>query len=232
MPTVQAVAVEQRLPSVFGEIGSVAMVLSVIAFVLREEEPAQSQTKQESGDHEMTAYQNREVVRSARGGAGGGVSGAIWQGTAIFCPAQSTGRWTKATCGEQLRGPRARGSMRSRLGVSRVVQCGGMLLGYTVKRSTGSRTLQVLPVLLLLMFSSCSDGRPSVREATERFHKLYPEAEVTGARESEDEAVARSFVFKYRRQGSALEKEIEIQFMRDDNTGRWKPQPAPPPELP
>lgn len=79
---------------------------------------------------------------------------------------------------------------------------------------------------------SCSDGRPDAAEAKRRFQSLYPDVDVVDVRISEDEVVATSFRFSYRKRNSDAVKEIELQFMKDSASGRWEPQPAPPKELP
>ena len=89
-----------------------------------------------------------------------------------------------------------------------------------------------LAILLLPGLLSCSDGRPEATEARAQFQSLYPGVDVTDVQITEDEVVARSFRFRYRKKSSDVEKEIEIQFMKDDSTGRWGPKPAPPSELP
>jgi hypothetical protein len=85
---------------------------------------------------------------------------------------------------------------------------------------------------ILLLLAGCSDGRPDFSEAKKQFEQLYPRVQVVSMRISEDEVVARSFRFSYRKPGDKSEKEIEIQFMENPNTKRWSPNPVPPRELP
>jgi hypothetical protein len=48
---------------------------------------------------------------------------------------------------------------------------------------------------------------------------------------SEDEAIARSFEFTYRKQGESETKKIEIQYMESD-AGPFEMRPKPPKVLP
>jgi len=100
-------------------------------------------------------------------------------------------------------------------------------------RTNIARTVALLlGMLLLLIPLSCSDGRPEIAEARAQFQALFPDAEVTQIRITEDEVVARSFTFRYRKRNSSVEKEIDIQFMQNSSTRRWEPIPAAPKELP
>lgn len=87
-------------------------------------------------------------------------------------------------------------------------------------------------VLLIFLAAACSDGRPGIKEAEKQFNQMYPGAQVTSIRIMEDEVVARSFKFRYRKPGLMAEKEIEIQFMKKPTTQQWVPSPEPPKELP
>lgn len=55
---------------------------------------------------------------------------------------------------------------------------------------------------------------------------------VMGVYQSEEEVVASSFRFRFKKSAAEPEREIEIQFMEDPNTKEWVPNPAPPKELP
>ena len=108
-----------------------------------------------------------------------------------------------------------------------------MLFHSPNQRTNFARTVALLLGILFLLISlSCSDGRPEIAEARAQFQALFPEAEVTQVRITEDEVVARSFTFRYRKRNSSIEKEIGIQFMQNNSTRRWEPMPAPPKELP
>jgi hypothetical protein len=90
-------------------------------------------------------------------------------------------------------------------------------------------------ILILIGFGglvSCSGfRRPSIEEAKTNFLQRYPEAGVIDVRISEDEVVARSFEFTYRRTGDHVSKKIDIQFMESD-TGSYEMRPSPPDQLP
>lgn len=89
-----------------------------------------------------------------------------------------------------------------------------------------------LALISLASLVSCSEfSRPSADEAKADFLKRYPEAEIIDIRMSEDEVVARSFEFTYRKRGEQAVKKIDIQFMGTDS-GSYKMRPSPPKELP
>jgi len=80
---------------------------------------------------------------------------------------------------------------------------------------------------------ACSDGRPGEEEAKLHFHRLYPDVRLISVKVSEDEVVARSFFFRYQKgPPGTKEKQIEIQFMEDPETGEWVAKPEPPARLP
>lgn len=91
---------------------------------------------------------------------------------------------------------------------------------------------RLLSVALFLLLVACSDGRPELSEARIQFEQRYPRVQIISVRISEDEVVARSFEFRYRRPSDQTEKKIEIQFMKNRITQRWEPNPLPPKELP
>lgn len=87
-------------------------------------------------------------------------------------------------------------------------------------------------LILLASLVSCSEfSKPNADEAKTNFQKRYPEAEVVDMRMSEDEVVARSFEFTYRKMGSQETKRIDIQFMSAES-GSFEMRPNPPKELP
>ncbi len=95
--------------------------------------------------------------------------------------------------------------------------------------------MQIVSLLfcsLMVLVFGCSDNRPYEPEAKARFEQLYPGVVVTSVRISEDEVIARSFKFVYKKPGETTEKEIEIQFMQTPSTKQWDPRPEPPKELP
>ena len=94
------------------------------------------------------------------------------------------------------------------------------------------RRLTVVTIFLVLFLISCTDGRPDAVNAEKQFKRHYPEVEVLSVHISEDEVVARSFKFRYRKPGDQKEKEIEIQFMKNQNSKKWETNPKPPKELP
>jgi hypothetical protein len=89
-----------------------------------------------------------------------------------------------------------------------------------------------LTLFLLLFGVACSDGRPSIEDARQQFRQRYPKTQLVSVTISEDEVVARSFRFRYRRNPDAKEREIEIQFMKNPETKGWVPSPEPPTDLP
>jgi hypothetical protein len=93
------------------------------------------------------------------------------------------------------------------------------------------RLLTVIALLVVLGIG-CDDGRPSESDARQEFERLYPGAQITSIRISENEVVARSFRFRYRKPGNQSEKEISIQFMRGPEEKKWVPTPKPPDLLP
>jgi len=85
----------------------------------------------------------------------------------------------------------------------------------------------ICTVALLLLLLSCSDGRPDVTEAKKQFEQLYPGAQIISIRMTEDEVIARSFEFHYRKTDDQKESEIEIQYMKNPETQRWELKPNP-----
>jgi hypothetical protein len=79
---------------------------------------------------------------------------------------------------------------------------------------------------------ACSDGRPGLSQAKIQFEQLYPGVQIISVRITEDEVVAISFEFRYHKPNDQADKKIEIQFMKNENTRRWEPNPQPPNELP
>ncbi|RJQ42292.1 MAG: hypothetical protein C4550_00015 [Nitrospiraceae bacterium] len=90
----------------------------------------------------------------------------------------------------------------------------------------------LLAVALSLLLVACSDGRPELSQAKIQFEQLYPGVQIISVRITEDEVVARSFEFRYRKPNDQTEKKIGIQFMTNQKTGRWEPNPQPPNDLP
>jgi hypothetical protein len=89
-----------------------------------------------------------------------------------------------------------------------------------------------LAIVAFLCLVGCSGHtRPEAEQAKQEFKKLYPEAEIISVRLSEDEVIARSFEFTYRKQGESEIKKIEIQYMESD-TGPYEIRPKPPKSLP
>ena len=91
---------------------------------------------------------------------------------------------------------------------------------------------QLFAIALLLFLIACADGRPEPTEAKKQFEQLYPGVQVMSIRMTEDEVMARSFEFLYRKPNVQTEKKIGIQFMKNQETQRWEPNPPPPKELP
>jgi hypothetical protein len=60
-----------------------------------------------------------------------------------------------------------------------------------------------------------------------RFSEALPETEILETRISEDEVVARSFEFTYRKKGKIEAKKIAIQYIESDS-GPYKIAPVPP----
>ncbi|CAN5880812.1 hypothetical protein BH11VER1_BH11VER1_31120 [soil metagenome] len=86
--------------------------------------------------------------------------------------------------------------------------------------------------IALFGLAACSEhGRPGIEQAKIDFQKLYPEVEIMEVRNSENEVIAKSFEFTYRKKGKSERKKIEIQYMEGD-AGPYKIAPAPPKELP
>jgi len=75
-----------------------------------------------------------------------------------------------------------------------------------------------------------STKRPNIHDARREFRRLYPDADILRVRIWEDVRTARSYQVKYRRRGSAAEKEMKIQFMPEAE--RWVVKPPLPAQLP
>jgi len=90
---------------------------------------------------------------------------------------------------------------------------------------------RLLAVAVFLLLVACSDGRPELSQAKIQFEQLYPGVQIISVRITEDEVVARSFEFRYRKPNDQTDKKIEIQFMKNEKTGRWEPNPQPPNNL-
>ena len=92
--------------------------------------------------------------------------------------------------------------------------------------------IQTIILAGLVVFSAgCTDNRPDEQQAQEIFSRLYPEATVVNVRNTEDEVVACSYEFSYRKGATGIVKKISIQFMEADD-GIWKPRPPAPKTLP
>lgn len=93
--------------------------------------------------------------------------------------------------------------------------------------------MKLIPAIVaFLCLSGCSEhSRPEAEQAKQEFQKIYPEAEIINVRMSEDEVVARSFEFTYRKRGDPESKKIEIQYMGSD-AGPYEIRPKPPKTLP
>jgi hypothetical protein len=78
----------------------------------------------------------------------------------------------------------------------------------------------LLTVVLFLLLVTCSDGRPELSQAKIQFKQLYAGVQIISVRITEDEVVARSFEFRYRKPNDQTDKKIEIQFMKTEKTGR------------
>jgi hypothetical protein len=89
--------------------------------------------------------------------------------------------------------------------------------------------------LALLIFAAvvlgCSGGRPEEEQARTQFSARYPEAEIVSVRMTEDEVVARSFTFEYRKRGRPDVRTIALQWV-EAGRGRYEPSPAFPESLP
>lgn len=75
------------------------------------------------------------------------------------------------------------------------------------------------------------DTRPTLEDAEEMFKDLYPGVRIQNLKITEDEIYARNFLFQYVKPGAASGKSIEIQFMREKESGCWVPAPPAPAEL-
>ena len=87
-------------------------------------------------------------------------------------------------------------------------------------------------IVSFFLLAGCAENRPDLPNAKIHFQKLYPGVQIISIIISEDEVVARSFKFRYRKQEAQSDKEIEIQFMQNEKTKQWEPVPKPPKELP
>jgi len=83
-----------------------------------------------------------------------------------------------------------------------------------------------------LLAVGCADERPQADVARADFQKRYPQATALEVQTSEDEVIARSYRIRYRVNDSGREGALEIQYMEDDETGRWIVQPEPAAILP
>jgi hypothetical protein len=92
-------------------------------------------------------------------------------------------------------------------------------------------TANVLSVALVGLAACSGHSRPEMDQAKSDFQKLYPETEILETRISEDEVVARSFEFTYRKKGKIEAKKIAIQYIESDS-GPYKIAPVPPKGLP
>jgi hypothetical protein len=75
------------------------------------------------------------------------------------------------------------------------------------------------------------NDRPTLEDAESLFRSNYPDVKILNLKITEDEIYARNFLFRYMKPDSDAGKSIEIQFMRQRDTGRWIPVPAIPAEL-
>jgi hypothetical protein len=87
-----------------------------------------------------------------------------------------------------------------------------------------------IAALTVAVLTAYSDRRPSETEAAQKFRALYPNVQLVDIAISEDEVIARSFIFRYGTTSGTV-GEVEIQFM-EGPTGEWIPQPKPPRVLP
>jgi hypothetical protein len=83
-----------------------------------------------------------------------------------------------------------------------------------------------------LVIVACSDNRPHATQAERWFRSSYPGVFLVSVRNTEDEAVATSFLFRYQLARDTNERSVSVQFMRDPRSGVWRPSPAPPVTLP
>lgn len=105
-------------------------------------------------------------------------------------------------------------------------------VGYLVYRSANRMRNQAAILVLVLSLVGCTDGRPKPEEARRHFELLYPDAEVISVQKTEDEVIARSYRFRYRRKEADKQGEIEIQFVKPEAGDGWIPRPTPPKTLP
>ena len=98
--------------------------------------------------------------------------------------------------------------------------------------TTKAMLYRSLSIAVCLLLVSCSDNRVGLSQAKLQFEQLYPDIQIISVRISEDEVVARSFEFRYRTLNDKRDKTIAIQFMNNEKTGRWEPNPQPPNVLP
>ncbi|MDB5047563.1 MAG: hypothetical protein JWO30_634 [Fibrobacteres bacterium] len=75
------------------------------------------------------------------------------------------------------------------------------------------------------------DTRPTLEDAEAKFKETYPGVRILNLKITEDEIYARNFLFQYLKPGSETGKSIEIQFMKEKETGRWVPAPPAPADL-
>ena len=95
----------------------------------------------------------------------------------------------------------------------------------------GANTLR-FAILAFLGLAACSrHPRPEAEQAKRDFQKCYPEAEIMRVKLSEDEVIARSFEFTYRKLGDSELKEMEIQYLETED-GRYVIMPKLPKQLP
>ena len=88
-----------------------------------------------------------------------------------------------------------------------------------------------LAILYLFRAWRNRDTRPSLEEAEALFKDIHPDVRVLNLKITEDEIYARNFLFRYLKPDGDSGKSIEVQFMKDKDSGRWIPSPPIPAEL-
>ena len=116
--------------------------------------------------------------------------------------------------------------LRGKFSVFATTPCRGLALS---REMTQRDVISIFVLALAFSMTGC-DRRPEAAEARADFLRLYPTAEITSIRMSEDEVVARSFEVTYRRAPEAQTKTLNLQYMKNDQ-GVYEIRP-PPSELP
>jgi len=102
--------------------------------------------------------------------------------------------------------------------------------------TTCDQTFETMKIWILILVASlalsgCRDSRPDADVARRQFEAIYPEAQISEIKITEDEVVARVFLFRYKNKSSGQERQLSIQYLKTEE-GDWVPQPAPPEILP